>query len=42
MAKKQFTMNNQQKQKYAELFIKALDEMKGANYQKPWVQPHQS
>lgn len=40
MAKKQFTMNNQQKQKYAELFVKALDEMEGAEYKKPWVQPH--
>lgn len=40
MAKKQFTMDNRQKQKYAELFAKALDEMEGAEYKKPWVQPH--
>lgn len=39
MAKKMFTMNDKQKEKYAELFQTALDTMEGANYQKPWVAP---
>jgi len=33
-------MNDNQKQKYAELFINALDSMAGAKYKKPWVTPH--
>lgn len=40
MAKKLFTMNNQQKQKYAELFTKALETMESAKWQKPWVSAH--
>ena len=40
MAKKQFTMNDKQKAKYAELLTVALDTMEGANYTKPWVSPH--
>lgn len=37
MAKKKFSMSNEQKQKYAELFTKALDSMEQAQYEKPWV-----
>ena len=40
MAKKQFTMNDSQKAKYAELFTTALDTMEDANYTKPWVSPN--
>lgn len=40
MAKKQFTMDNRQKEKYAELITVALDTMERAKYQQPWVQPH--
>jgi len=40
MAKKEFTMNNKQKQKYAELFTVALDTMEAGNYEMPWVSAH--
>lgn len=39
MAKKMLKMNDQQKQKYAELFQTALDTMEGAEYKMPWVAP---
>jgi antirestriction protein ArdC len=38
--KKQFTMNDKQKAKYAELFTTALDTMEQCNYVKPWVAPN--
>lgn len=34
-------MNDSQKQKYAELFISALETMESAEWNKPWVAPHQ-
>lgn len=34
-------MNDNQKQKYAELFIGALATMESAEWSKPWVAPHQ-
>ena len=40
MARKEFTMNDKQKQKYAELFITALDTMEAGKYQMPWVSAH--
>lgn len=40
MAKKMLKMNNQQKEKYAELFTVALDNLESSSYEKPWVSPH--
>lgn len=39
MAKKQFSMNASQKEKYAELFSTALDTMEAEEWRKPWVTP---
>lgn len=38
--KKLLEMSDSAKKKYAELFTKALDNMEGAKWMKPWVQPH--
>lgn len=38
--KREFTMNDSQKEKYAELFTAALDTMEGAEWKKPWVSPN--
>ena len=38
--KKLTEMSDKAKAKYAEVFVKALENMEGAKWQKPWVQPH--
>lgn len=40
-SKKGLRMNDNQKAKYAELFIGALETMESAKWSKPWVAPHQ-
>ena len=37
---KELKMNDKQKQKYAELFIAALDTMEAGKYEMPWVSAH--
>lgn len=38
--RKLLDMSDSAKKKYAELFTKALNDMEGAEWKKPWVQPH--
>ena len=40
MAKKQFTMNDSQKEKYAELFEAELNAMERSDWTQPWVSPN--
>ena len=38
--KRVLSMSDNMKERYAEMFIKALDAMEGAQWQKPWVTPN--
>lgn len=38
--KRVLSMSDNMKERYAEMFIKALDSMEGAQWQKPWVTPN--